>query len=197
MFTSMIMAGCTTNKEVSASGSSNSNINAIGWNRNNETSANDSTTIVAIPGKAAHGISGGRHQMTDLPMTRIYKMNGDYADLVPVTLNQARNTVVSYPAPSDLRNSEPVRLADGFLLDRRGIGLNTVFTRWTYEDYSALLTAPAPKEILANINPDARLTELYEMPFPVGTPNAAERCDSLIKTGLPGCQSLILSLKLD
>ena len=194
MITSMIMAGCATQKPTVSANPSG--INALGWNGSHETAVNDSVTVVTVPSRTTHGISGGQRQVTDLPMTRIYKTNGDYADRVPVTLNQARNAIVAYPAPSDLRDSEPLKLADGFLLDRRGIGVNSAFTRWTYQEYAALPAAPSPKEILANIIPDARVTQLYEMPFTVGATDMTARCDSLIKAGLPGCKSLILSLKL-
>lgn len=49
---------------------------------------------------------------------------------------------------------------------------------------------------MANLIPEARVTELYEMPFPASTPDAPARCNTLITTGLPGCKSLILRMKL-
>lgn len=121
-------------------------------------------------------------------MAHIYKTNGDYNDKVPVTLNARRDGLVSYPGPSDLIGCRPVRLKDGFLLDRRGINPSTAFTRWTYEEYSKLPSAPSTEEIMANIIPGATVTKIYRMPFTTGTPDAAERCDSLISEGLPGCK---------
>lgn len=121
-------------------------------------------------------------------MAHIYKTNGDYHDKVPVTLNARRDGLVSYPGPSDLIGCSPIRLKDGFLLDRRGINPSTAFTRWTYEEYSKLPSAPSTEEIMANIIPGATVTKIYRMPFTTGTPDAAERCDSLISEGLPGCK---------
>lgn len=68
-----------------------------------------------------------------MPKARIYRTNGDYRDKVPVNLDAARSTVVSYPAPTDL-TALPVQLADGYLLDLRGIGPNTAFTSYTYAE---------------------------------------------------------------
>ncbi len=126
-------------------------------------------------------------------MARIYKTDGDYADWVPVTLDSRHRRLVSYPAPSDLAGAAPVRLSDGFLLDRRGVSGNTAFTRWTYREYAAMESAPSPAEIMEAIIPGARVTEIYQMPFPAGTPDAAARCDSLIAAGLPDCR-LVFSL---
>lgn len=126
-------------------------------------------------------------------MARIYKTDGDYADRVPVTLDSGHKRLVSFPAPSDLAGGEPLRLSDGFLLDRRGVSAATAFTRWTYREYAAMESAPAPDEIMAAIIPGARVTEIYQMPFPAGEPDAAARCDSLIAAGLPGCR-LVYSL---
>jgi len=63
--------------------------------------------------------------------------------------------IISYPAPSDLSYegdlAYPVKLKKGFLLDRRGIGKNTVFTKFTYEEYSAMKTAPLLADLYESI----------------------------------------------
>lgn len=186
--------GCTGAKE-SAAASEAGNM-AVGWNRSHETRRGD-TTLVSLPAMSiSGGIRGGSQKSAAVAMTRIYKTNGDYADLVPVTLNASRTELISYPAPGDLKGAEPVKLDGGFLLDNRGVGVNTAFTRWTYAEYSAMPSAPSAKEIMANIIPEARITEIYEMPFAVGTPDAARRCNELIAAGLPDCTPLLTSLKM-
>lgn len=134
-----------------------------------------------------------------LPKAIIYKTNGDYADYVPVTLNSTHNALVSFPAPGDLRSSEPLALADGFLLDRRGISPNTAFTRWTYAEYSALPTTPSPAEIMANIIPDVRVTAIYRMPFEASDPDVVKLCNEAIGSGLKNCTPILspLTLSLD
>ncbi len=134
---------------------------------------------------------GGGRPASMVAMTHIYKTSGDYADRVPVTLNAAGTEVVSFPSPSDLIDATPVRLADGYLLDRRGVGVNTAFTRYTYAEYGKLSQPPTPDELLKSVIPGAKVTEIVEMPFAAGAPDAASRCDALIREGLPGCKYLL------
>ncbi|MBD5301136.1 MAG: hypothetical protein HDS17_06685 [Bacteroides sp.] len=181
-----LTAGCSATRSVETPPESN----AIGWNSKHEIARTDSTTTIAIP-VATKGIIAGGRPTADIPMAHIYKTNGDYADLVPVTLNASRTGLVSFPAPSDLRGGEPVKLDSGYLLDRRGVGPNTAFTRWTYAEYSALPAAPTPAEIMDHLLPDARITELYSMPFTATTPDVVERCNELIGKGLPDCTPII------
>lgn len=161
-------------------------VSGCGASKDNVTRATTpSPELIAAPVTVREGRTPAA-----IAMARIYKTNGDYRDKVPVTLNADRSALVSYPAPTDLRTGLPVTLADGFLLDNRGVGVNTAFTRWTYSEYEALAAPPSPAEIMANLIPEARVTEIYEMPFASGTPDAAARCDSLIRAGLPGCRLL-------
>lgn len=106
-----------------------------------------------------------------LPRAVIYKTNGDYNANVPVQLG-ADGQILSYPAPSDIsaERSEPLPLAEGFLLDRRGLSARSVFTRYTYAEYAALPQAPTPAELKAAIIPGARITEMLTAPM---TPSEA------------------------
>lgn len=85
----------------------------------------------------------------------IYQTKGDYYLNVPVTMNEAKDKIVAYPGPADLVFEGdpvyPVRLRGTFLLDRRGIGPNTVFTSYSYEEYIALDAPPTIEELLDHI----------------------------------------------
>lgn len=98
-----------------------------------------------------------------IPRALIYRTNGDYADNVPITVNAAGDQIVSFPAPSDLRGATPVPLADGWLLDRRGVGLNTRFTTFTYKEYSEMPSAPSIEQLLHSVIPGARVTEVKRL----------------------------------
>lgn len=99
-----------------------------------------------------------------LPKAVLYKTNGDYTDNIPVTLNADGTKVVSYPAPTDITDlSTPLRMADGYLLDRRGVNADTRFTRYTYSQYRALQSPPSPAEILENVIPGSRVTDLKRL----------------------------------
>lgn len=99
-----------------------------------------------------------------MPRAVIYKTNGDYINNLPVTLSADGKTVVSYPDPADITDlSAPIPLADGYLLDRRGVSENSRFTRYTYDSYRQLKAAPSPATLIDSIIPEARITELRRL----------------------------------
>lgn len=99
-----------------------------------------------------------------LPRAVIYKTNGDYGDNVPVTLNAAGTALVSFPSPSDITDlSTPLPLVDGYLLDRRGVSMNTRFTRYTYDRYRELAAPPPPATLIDSIIHGARVTVLHRL----------------------------------
>jgi hypothetical protein len=81
-------------------------------------------------------------------------------------LSADRKTILSYPHPKDLRTSDglsvPVKLENGWLLDRRGIGMNVAFLRMTYAEYAALENAPSLAELDAAITDRDPLTDLCD-----------------------------------
>ena len=89
------------------------------------------------------------------PDAIIYKTRGDYFNLVPVILNEEKTEIVSFPAPGDLtykgKPATPYILADGFLLDNRGITENAGFLSITYEEYSAMADTPGAGELMEKI----------------------------------------------
>lgn len=96
------------------------------------------------------------------PKAVIYKTNGDYNDNVPVNLNPQRNSLVSYTDPRDVsaERSTPIKLDEGWLLDRRGgIGTNTAFLNITYTDFHNLEKVPSHTELMNMVIPEARVTE--------------------------------------
>lgn len=109
----------------------------------------------------------GGKPLSAMPKALIYKMNGDYAQFVPVNLDSSGDRLLSYPGPSDLsQNSEPLPIANGWYLDRRGgVGMNTAFLKYTYAQYMALPSAPSPAELMSDILPDARVTEVKALPI--------------------------------
>ncbi len=107
-----------------------------------------------------------------MPKAVAYQMSGPYADNVPVQVN-ASGDIVSYPAPTDISDaSTPIDLGDGWWLDRRGISDNSVFTRFTYKEYRAMAQAPSLAELKAAILPDARVTQIFQLPMTTGQAEA-------------------------
>ena len=100
------------------------------------------------------------------PPTIIYKTHKDYFKNVPITLNESKTEVDSYPAPQDIYyNGElayPTKLKKGYLLDNRGIGRNTVFLKYSYEEYSKLKEAPSLDGLMKSIIDKEPFTEIWD-----------------------------------
>ncbi|MFO7722833.1 MAG: hypothetical protein R6V49_06380, partial [Bacteroidales bacterium] len=86
-----------------------------------------------------------------LPQLIIYKMKRDYQYMVPVTLNQEKTAIESYPGPGDLyvhgELAIPVELGKGYYLDIKGIGPNTAFLKMSYDQYSKMGDTPTAEEL--------------------------------------------------
>jgi hypothetical protein len=93
--------------------------------------------------------------LEDEARVMIYKTRTDHFHQVPITLNEGKDQLSSFPHPSDLFHEGqlalPIKLNDGFLLDRRGISIHTAFTSYTYEAYSKLENPPSPQELLKSV----------------------------------------------
>lgn len=145
----------------------------------------------ATPTRITPTMTGGESHY--LPKAHIYKTNGDYNDNVPIAVGNDGKTLLSFPAPTDITTaSDPVKLSDGWLLDRRGVNANTVFTRYTYEEYMQLLQAPTMEQLLESVIPGSRVTELVALPIDMSKAIAdPSLCESYIANGLKDCTPLI------
>lgn len=115
----------------------------------------------ALQAASAGPVIGGAPRPAALPRAVVYRMSGDAtAANVPVTVN-ASGEIVSYPAPTDLEGTAPLAVADGYLLDRRGISAQSRFLRYTYAEYSALSAPPTLAELREAIIPGARVVDMH------------------------------------
>ena len=101
-----------------------------------------------------------------LPHVIIYKTRVDYNNKVPVILTADKKSIESYPAPADLKTGGafalPVLLLKGYLLDKRGVGVNTAFTSYTYKQYTGLKELPSPEALLKSVKDKDPLVALYD-----------------------------------
>lgn len=78
----------------------------------------------------------------DIKHIIIYKTNSNYRNKVPVILSDDKKRIISYPQKNDLvidgTFRYPIELKNGYLLDVKGISLNSVFLDITYEEYYQL-----------------------------------------------------------
>lgn len=97
-----------------------------------------------------------------------FQMSGDYSNNVAITLNED-GSLAYYPAPSDItENSRPVELSDGWWLNRQGLGPNSVFTRYTFDEFQKLPSVPSQEELKAAVIPGARVTDWKKLSYPAG-----------------------------
>lgn len=108
--------------------------------------------------------SPSRTPASAMAHVKIYRMSGDYANLVPVTLNEAGTQLTSYPDPKDIRpTSKPEYLTDGWYLDHRGVSYNTAFTSYTYDEYRKLPKVPTQAELMSRIVARKAVIEIRDL----------------------------------
>lgn len=125
--------------------------------------------VTAVPADATTGTTtliGGQRPVAALPKAIVYKTNVEVDDRVPISVDEEGGTVLSYPAPTDITGaSAPIRLADGYLLDRRGISRSSRFLQLSYEEYRSLGQVPSTEELLGRVIPEARVVEIWQLPM--------------------------------
>jgi hypothetical protein len=127
-----------------------------------------------------------------LPALIIYKTRTDCQFMVPVMLNDDKTEVVSFPHPSDLYYNGvlavPLNLDRGYLMDVRGISLNTAFLHITYEQYAAMASPPDPKALYAMIYDKDPMIEIWSCGPRFGLDVDTSRANALIREGsFAGC----------
>lgn len=117
----------------------------------------------------------------------VYKMRGDYADLVPVTLD-SDGQIVSYPDPVDItERSRPVALGDGWYLDRRGVSERSAFTDYTYAQYHALEHVPSIETLQSHIVARNAIESIWDCGK---RGRSTAELQQLVKDGFPGCRNV-------
>lgn len=122
------------------------------------------------------------------PPTIVYRTRVDVGDAVPITLSADGKEIVSYPHPSDLRAGDayatPTPLGEGYLLDNRGIGPNTVFLKWTYAEYAALPQVPTLLELQDAITVRDPFAEIYDCGLRNNYTDPLKDLSELVRSGM-------------
>jgi hypothetical protein len=96
----------------------------------------------------------------------IYKTKGDYVNNVPVIMNDNKDMIVAYPSPKDVYFNGvlalPDKLKHGYYVDNIGITKNSVFTSFTFDEYSKLETAPKLDDLMKSIIDNDPFLEIYD-----------------------------------
>ena len=125
----------------------------------------------------------------------VYKTILDYTENVPVLLNDEKNRIVSYPAPADLFHEGelalPVKLSRGYLLDRRGIGANTAFTSYTFDEYSRMKAPPSLQDLNDHIIDKNPFEAMYQCGKRGDYSDLTKELKQKIRKGMSGCNNII------
>ena len=148
---------------------------------------------VSSPGSAATSKKGTI--TVNSPPCIIYRTRSDYSRYVPVTLSADKSKIDSYPDIKDIyyngKLSVPTPLANGFLLDNRGIGLQVAFLDYTYEEYSKLSSTPPATDLMSRLLDKDPLVEMYQCGRRSQYTNIEQELNVLITSGkLNTCKKL-------
>ena len=139
--------------------------------------------------------SGDQQPAIPSPPCIIYKTKADYNKNVPVMLSADKSKIISYPDIKDIYYSGslayPTRLADGFLLDNRGIGPNVAFLNITYEAYRNLSKTPTVDELMKLILDKDPITVMFQCGYRSRYTDIEKELNEMISSGnLKNCKRL-------
>lgn len=129
------------------------------------------------------------------PQAIVYKTFRDYSNYVPMTMNKERSEIVSYPSPSDVVYkgilAKPTPLKNGYWLDNRGINENTVFTDYTYEEYSKLKASPSINELKSRILDKHPFLEMINCGIRTQYADEVAELNQIIDSNFEGCKKIL------
>jgi len=139
--------------------------------------------------------SGSLISSVSSPPCIIYKTRSDYSKNVPLILSEDKSKITSYPDIRDVYShgvlAYPDQLADGFLLDNRGIGPNVAFLKYTYTDYQKMTRTPSTEELWNQILDKDPLLEMYQCGTRSQYPDPVKALNQIISGGkLKDCKKL-------
>lgn len=127
----------------------------------------NSSSSIKVEEPVAQTITIRQPMVGMMPKATAFRMTGDYADNVAITIG-ADGQLTYFPAPSDIsKASAPTSLGGGWYLNNQGLSANSVFTKYTYEEYSKLPTVPSQDELKAAVIPGARVEDMIQLPYSI------------------------------
>ncbi|MBK6551889.1 MAG: hypothetical protein IPG11_16010 [Flavobacteriales bacterium] len=140
-----------------------------------------------VPAEEAPNSAGPATVEAAGPPAIVYRTRVDVGDAVPITLSADGKEVVNYPHPKDLVQngalSVPTVLGNGYLLDNRGVGLNTVFLKWSYAEYASLEQAPTLAELVDGIAFRDPFEEMYDCGLRLKYADPAKELAAIVASG--------------
>ncbi len=117
----------------------------------------------------------------------VYKTKADFRNNVPVILSGDKTKIVSYPDPSDVKTEAgypvPTVLEQGYLLDNRGININSAFLKITYQEYAKMDKAPDVSTMYKMIIERSPFTEMIDCGNKNAFKNVKDELNAMIRSG--------------
>jgi hypothetical protein len=121
------------------------------------------------------------------PSCIVYRTRSDCSKNIPVILSDDRKRIESYPDIKDIcfegKLSYPTVLAEGYLLDNRGIGPRVAFLSYTYEEYSQLVSTPPARVLMLHIIDDNPVEVMYNCGRRSNFDSLEMELNAIIKSG--------------
>jgi hypothetical protein len=132
---------------------------------------------------------------TQNPTLVIYKTKLNRDNNVPIRVMEDRKTIITYPAPTDVftngKLAYPTKLADGYLLDNRGVSISSVFLSYDYETYSKLRDIPKESVLLNAVVDFEPFLEMYNCGYRYDYKNEVQQANDIIRNRFKNCKCLI------
>jgi hypothetical protein len=126
-------------------------------------------------------------QETPGPHLLVYKTKKNYRNLVPVLLSDDKSSIISYPAPSDIKamgkRGYPTTLVSGYLMDNWGIGTNVAFLKMSYSEYAKLKAVPTVDKLYKMIKDKDPITEMCDCGMKMSFKEPQKEVNAVIKAG--------------
>jgi len=145
-----------------------------------------SRSVAPSGSSSGQGTVAGRTGIPGPPCI-VYKTKSDFNQYVPVILSEDKTDISSYPDIRDVfyngRLALPTGLAEGYLLDNRGIGPDVAFLNISYDAYSKLPKTPGVDELMKSILEKDPLLEMYQCGLRSQYADPVDAMNNLIKSG--------------
>ncbi len=137
------------------------------------------------------------------PYAIVYKTKADYTQLVPLRMDDSLKEIISYLHPTDLSKEgkflTPLKLNNGYLLDRQGIGSTSVFLKYTYSNYSKFTKIPTLDSLNTNILIRNPFLEIWNCGCMTNYTSLKLQLDAIISADSLSkkCRPIFIHLKVD
>lgn len=117
------------------------------------------------------------------PTAWVFKLKGDYADKLPVSMNADYTEIVAYPSKDGILSKAPTPLAEGYYLDNGLVHPQVAFTGIKLSEYARSAQTPTLSELQQNIISKDPFVTICNCGNKAAIDNPVETINQLIRKG--------------